>query len=663
MLLTRVRTHNFLTLDALDFDLNRRRTIVTGQNNVGKSTVLAAVSLAIDALGAAADGNRMPRFDAEWSRSGHRGKDRFEVRVGLDFAEDAELFEAFLRAAWCSLLHPLGQQGAIAAAVGAALGPDAAEPLTRGEVVVSYDGTSSSPWFITWEFGHDEPIGHVRLVGSYSDHIEEGPSFPITVAGRAQGELLGSTNDIVDRIRNGFVSLELGAVLSRGMFPFLVDIGGMGRALDDVQVVMAAAGASGDAAAVRFAEVLSAKVHRGLVVTPNHRSAPRLEFAAAQLHVPATTSDGSMLGAELHRLKNGRSDERALFVQTQALFEQLTGQRVDVVVDNLAPHVPDGPEQFLVSVVLSQGSGAEGGDTYDVPLRRSGAGDTEALYLALALADPSKVVLLDEPAVHLSPTAQRRLHSLLRGAEAPKQVVLVTHSPDMVPVGDDRDVATLVRLSRRSGGVCVDRLGEDLAGDRSARLLMTSSHARAVLFAAGVVLVEGETDAGLVDVWTSRVLRSGARELPTLGSVNVAVLAVGGGGNFAAYVGLLQALRIPFALLTDGPVLRPRSKPARSLANRGLHVPTTGDVLADVRDLWEREGVFTLAEDFGDDGSKAGEVEAFMERVDAAAYRNVAESMGASKGLVVGSAFGHRVPAPPVFAATWERILEHLDVI
>ncbi|MEW1952804.1 AAA family ATPase [Terrabacter sp. NPDC080008] len=687
MRLTTIRTRDFLALDELDLELDEKRTVITGQNNVGKSTVLAAVSLVMDAVAVGAGGDSR-LLTSRWATSGHHGSERFQVRVGLTFDEPKEraILDQFLVGAWTSLLNPEGNEQLLLDAVAGALGSDPAIALTKGEIVVSYDGTVREAWTVAWEFDSGREHGHIRLLGAFSDHLTPGPATHEPPSQKLQGQLTATStlDDRIERVRRGSVPLDLSTVLTQGSYPFVIDLYRMPTWPSDVRALASALGLpyDGNTHSIRFGTLLWSALSRGVVVTPNHRSAPRGEFTAAELHTESGRHDGSMLAAELHRLKNGGAAERALFARIQEIFEQLTGQHVDCVAENLAPgrEDADGP-RFLVTAVLTrtvesaaakapnEGLGAGGSSrgtapsmrSYDIPLQRSGAGDSEALYLSHLLAQQRDVLLLDEPAVHLSPTAQRRLHGVLRDTAAPGQVVLVTHSPDMVPARDAQDLAGIVRLSRRAHGVHVDRLGQQLANDRSARTLMASSTIRAVLFAAGVVLVEGDTDLGLIEGWTSQPLRVNGRELPPRDSANIALLSVDGATNFPAHAGLLQALQIPFAILADGPALNPDSRPARGLAERGVNVPIGGKTLGDVRDAWEQSGVFTLADHFGDDGSKSGEIEAFLERVNAGAYKEVRQVTGARKGRVVGAAFASEVLAPEAFTQLWTRILDFLN--
>jgi hypothetical protein len=70
---------------------------------------------------------------------------------------------------------------------------------------------------------------------------------------------------------------------------------------------------------------------------------------------------------------------------------------------------------------------------------------------------------------------------------------------------------------------------------------------------------------------------------------------------------------IPWAIISDGPALRKGRKLSQDMEKLG-HSPDAAEPGDDQdftqwRSFWERAGVFTLATQFGDDGTKRGEFE------------------------------------------------------
>ena len=72
--------------------------------------------------------------------------------------------------------------------------------------------------------------------------------------------------------------------------------------------------------------------------------------------------------------------------------------------------------------------------------------------------------------------------------------------------------------------------------------------------------------------------------------------------------------------------------------------------------------MFTLADQFGDDGTKAGEIEAFFRRVDSDEFTRAQRAVGSSKGARVGAAFAAAVACPADVTSMWSAALNHLGV-
>ena len=154
----------------------------------------------------------------------------------------------------------------------------------------------------------------------------------------------------------------------------------------------------------------------------------------------------------------------------------------------------DGDTVVLTPTVDEAGRG-------EIPLHLSGAGLSEAALLATLLARDLDVLILDEPATNLSAAALRRvMYALQRRADGGSQTVLITHSSALVPT----DVKAVVRLSSAAGTTVVRQLGRQSLLERHAELF-AATPVRDALFAAGVVLTEGESEAAALRVWLSRI--------------------------------------------------------------------------------------------------------------------------------------------------------------
>lgn len=96
------------------------------------------------------------------------------------------------------------------------------------------------------------------------------------------------------------------------------------------------------------------------------------------------------------------------------------------------------------------------------------------------------------------------------------------------------------------------------------KLLLTD--VRALLFASGVVLCEGATELGALGQWW----KDGAAGFSDPGSANITMIDVGGDSSFGGYINYLEAFGIPWAVVADGPAIKPQSKLGKQLTNMRL---------------------------------------------------------------------------------------------
>lgn len=312
--------------------------------------------------------------------------------------------------------------------------------------------------------------------------------------------------------------------------------------------------------------------------------------------------------------------------------------------------------KFEIGIDIIDGSTA-------IPLEFSGAGRWEALVLSTALADGGTVTILDEPAINLHPTLQRRLLQTIRKGSS--QTLLVTHSPSLVPAGQQAEIEQIVRLTRENRQTTIHRAMFDQEPAREAdatasklqQLMLSSSDVRALLFANVALLVEGDAELGVLGIWLPQV--ASAQGIPSPGDLNLVIASVGGDGYLGRYVSYLDMFGVPWAIFCDGKALRPRDRKALfgQLADK-----LTGDVPAEDtefsawRDYWATQGVFTLA------GSFEKEIETALEHSDPQAWEAAMSSYPKSK-VRAGRAFAENAAPPDGLHEIHRLILEHLDLV
>lgn len=237
-------------------------------------------------------------------------------------------------------------------------------------------------------------------------------------------------------------------------------------------------------------------------------------------------------------------------------------------------------------------------------------GSANLIYLALKLLSlelevqenvrDHSFLAIEEPEAHLHPHVQRKVfRSFLRprihlpdddSPAAPNRTVLLsTHSPHIVsvaPLGsmvllrsEDSPAHTTGRSVVSAGLTQVDT--EDL----ERYLDVTRGE---ILFAKGVILVEGDAESFLVPALAKLL----GHDLDALG---ISVCSVSG-TNFLPYVKVLgtKGLDVPFSLLTDED---PRQKKACLAHNRVLKVLRTID--ATFKYPGDTASMFANAEDYG----------------------------------------------------------------
>jgi hypothetical protein len=390
-----------------------------------------------------------------------------------------------------------------------------------------------------------------------------------------------------------------------------------------------------------------------------------LEYAVGEVASGSSPADGSGIPVRLFRLKNGSAAGRRQFAAVQDLFQRLTGRTFDVALAIPSPGQGDEPATSLqVSVVVDHRG-------HDLAIDLAGAGIWEALLLSATLPESAGLVaVLDEPARNLHPTLQRGLLTEMR--RAPGQFILTTHSPYLVSMGTHCDLAGIVRFDTTGGVTCQRRLmaSDGSASARLRKALGESADARALLFAQGVVLVEGGTELGALPEWFGKCAT--AERLGTPDALNVVMFSVDGDASFGTFTAFLHAFGVPWAIVCDGSVYRFGTRTRQifeqvlsagienSDLQRAVDQAAAGKSagFAELRDLGENSGIFTLAEDWD---PSAESFEAYLATAAPGQLADAARAVGNSKprqGRYVASVS----ECPDAIDALYGKLLRRLGV-
>ena len=202
------------------------------------------------------------------------------------------------------------------------------------------------------------------------------------------------------------------------------------------------------------------------------------------------------------------------------------------------------------------------------PIENVGSGIFEVLnILSVVIGAEEKVILLDEPALHLHPVYQKKLLNILKGefnleedkeiTEETKnilknvkkrleknQVIIITHSPYFV--NSELLPNTFRFYKDENGKTKVINVYEQLSkcGIDSKDFSRNDALIRS-LFANGVILAEGDSEYLSVPILLKKLDCA-------LDDYNIEILNVGSKTGFEKYIKLMNSLRIPCAVVCDG---------------------------------------------------------------------------------------------------------------
>lgn len=195
-----------------------------------------------------------------------------------------------------------------------------------------------------------------------------------------------------------------------------------------------------------------------------------------------------------------------------------------------------------------------------IPVHMAAAGMLETLYLlTIIIAPMKKTVLLDEPALNLHPSMQRKVLDAILSYSIKKnnnRVVLVTHSPSMLEV-DGLD--TIYRLSMEKNGTSqiknVQEVTNTLSDPDRKQLTqwMRNVEIRSLLFSRGIMLVEGPSDKVVVESVDKYLSAKGKGA--NIQDREIAVISVGGKKSMRIFLSLAKELGMNQIVVVDSDAL------------------------------------------------------------------------------------------------------------
>ncbi len=320
-------------------------------------------------------------------------------------------------------------------------------------------------------------------------------------------------------------------------------------------------------------------------------SPPTLEYSGSVQGSEGATILGSDLAMKLFWLKSsGTRKNREKYNKIQAEFRSLTGSEFDIAVRRReVPEISEGlgvlehrgGESLYPSgtefTPLGFGTASKKRsvnevyvqvikDNYPVTIEQTASGLYEILFLLTTIIGESgKVLLLDEPELHLHPTMQKRILSLLSETitQSRNQILLITHSPYLVSVAD---INATWRFTKSESGTRVHNLGRVLSemGSQEQEKLavkLSNPDIRSLLFSRGVIFVEGLSDKIVVeqiDRYLS-VKNKGAN----IDESEWSVIDIGGKKSLPSFMTLSNMLGVPNVSIMDYDALMRREHTIR----------------------------------------------------------------------------------------------------
>lgn len=624
--------------------------MVVGPGGSGKSTLVRAVDLVVRALDSTETGDARLLEEYASAQRHDATAPGFCVRVGveLDQPSERQAIVSFVRAAVMSGLSDVDADPGYDDQVRDGIDERHLLELFRGKLAVTFDARPGGGWSVGYEFSYNDRWYCYMLLGRPSaGQIVPGPltpSHPPAPGGPRLSDRLGLQDgseqlvfDVASLLPGedgGTLTLTVGLLDLRGLTPSLREF----ATLADVDVTQRRY--------YTLARVLRPILHGALVLRSDQRLPPLQDYDPVALGTQPTLTDPSQLPLELFRLKAGDRAERKRYQRLQAVFREFTGLDLDVRL-----RVIPGTDTRRVELWVSDRD-------REVPIGLAGAGRWEAVGLSAAIVEAAgRIVVLDEPAANVDVTVQRKLLARMRQIDG--QVLLITHSPLLVPAQSPEDLRRLTRFQLREGRTKLRRLPATGVPERDQRrsrwlqILAGSADARAMVFAKGVVLVEGDTELGAFEQWFQQCPT--AQEAGTPDARNLVLLSVDGDCGFEAYVDYLRAFDISWVIVCDGPALRldRQGSVFAQLADAGVQSAELATALNAGRsshggddaefqaclDLAKRHGVFTLAESFDE------EIEPALERFDPTVWAD-AKRVGQRSKVRRGRFFAQHLNCP-----------------
>jgi predicted ATP-dependent endonuclease of OLD family len=132
-----------------------------------------------------------------------------------------------------------------------------------------------------------------------------------------------------------------------------------------------------------------------------------------------------------------------------------------------------------------------------IPIKNIGQGYISKFIIALALGwGKAKILGIEEPELHMHPTAIRDLLTEIQNKAGEKQIIFTSHSPIITNYVNPDSIVVVKKEQRYSRTYCLAKMFENQFDDYKdiSRQIFLNRQKTELLFSKGVIYVEGQYD-------------------------------------------------------------------------------------------------------------------------------------------------------------------------
>ncbi len=265
---------------------------------------------------------------------------------------------------------------------------------------------------------------------------------------------------------------------------------------------------------------------------------------------PHYYSTGENLALFLYKLKNSeRKEERDAYQKIKDLFKNFTGLEFDISYTLTSSSKGESTGNHKLDIWIINGKN-------QISIDYAGSGLLEALNIFSTLVgNRNCIIILDEPVLHLHPSKQRQLIGQLKSIveENNNQFIIITHSPYVIETNSLEDVIRFDLEEHKTKVYPLAKVFGQISKDKVKKEFVLNPHYRNMLFARGVIIVEGECE----EIGVPFLLQKAGFSLE---EYDIEVFNAHGDRNFETPAKIAENLKIPYVIVCDSKAFKKENK-------------------------------------------------------------------------------------------------------